>query len=65
MSPPELSHLTTASPEYSNTAEEHAKVEKHFKSNSMKIIEVLKEEVNKSLVKFIKIKIIGGNQYSS
>lgn len=62
MSPPELSHLTTASPEYSNTAEEHAK---DFKSNSMKIIEVLKEEVNKSLVKFIKIQIIGGNQYSS
>lgn len=62
MSPPELSHLTTASPEYSNTAEEQTK---DFKSNSMKIIEVLKEEVNKSLVKFIKIKIIGGNQYSS
>lgn len=62
MSPPELSHLTTASPEYSNTAEEQTK---DFKSNSMKIIEVLKEEVNKSLVKFIKIQIIGGNQYSS
>lgn len=46
MSPPDLSYLTTASPEYSNTAEAQTK---DVKSNYMKIIEFLKEEVNKSL----------------
>lgn len=43
MSPPEPSYPTTASPEYSNTAEAQ---EDDLKPNSMKAIEDLKEETN-------------------
>ena len=46
MSPPEPSYRTAASPDYSNTTK--AK-ENELKINFMKIIEVLKEEINKSL----------------
>lgn len=46
MSPPELSYPTTASPEYSNTAKAE---ENYLKTNVMKMIVILKEEVNKSL----------------
>jgi hypothetical protein len=39
---PEISYPTSAGPEHSNIAEG-----KRFKNNSMKVMEVLKEEVNK------------------
>lgn len=46
MAPPEISYPTTAGPEYSNKAEAQ---EKHFKTICMKMIEFLKEGINKSL----------------
>ena len=46
MSPAEPNNPTTASPEYSNTAETQ---DKDLKTHLMKMTEVLKEEVNKSL----------------
>lgn len=48
MSPLELSHLTIASPEYSNTLEAE---ENDLQTNFMKMIELLKEEINDSLKK--------------
>lgn len=45
VSPPEFSYLTRASPECSNTAEAQAK---DFGTHYMKMIEVLKQEMNKS-----------------
>lgn len=46
MSPSEPSHTTTASPDYPNTAETQGN---NSKNNFMKIIEIHKEEINKSL----------------
>lgn len=46
MLPTEISHLTTASPEYSNTVESQGN---NLKTNFMAIIDVLKEEINESL----------------
>lgn len=46
MPPPEPSYSISASPKYCNTAETQ---EKDLKTNLMKIIELHKEEINKSL----------------
>lgn len=46
MLPTKLSYPTTVSPEYPNTAETQ---EKNLKTNFMKMIVALKEEVDKSL----------------
>jgi hypothetical protein len=48
MSPLEIKHYTTASPEYSNTAE---CTKNNLKANLMIMIDVLKEEMNKPLRK--------------
>lgn len=55
MSPPESTHPTTASSEYSNTTEAQ---EKDLKSKIMKMIEVLKEPL-KEIEEKTKI---GGNE---
>ena len=46
MSPAEANNLTTASPEYFNIAEAQ---ENNLKTNFMMMIEILKDEMNKSL----------------
>lgn len=46
MPTPEPSHHTTTSPEYSNTTKVQVN---DLKSNFMKMIHVLKEEINQSL----------------
>lgn len=49
MSPPEHSYFTTTNPEQSSTAEEP---ENDLTTNFMKMIEVIKEDMNKSLKKW-------------
>jgi hypothetical protein len=51
MSPSELSHFSTVSTEYPNTAEAQ---ENELKINFIKITEILKKEINKSLKKIQK-----------
>ena len=58
MSPLEATYPTTVNPEYSSTAEAQ---ENDLKTNFMKIIEVLKQEINKSLKKSRETQTFEGN----
>lgn len=59
MLPPEPSYHATESPEYFKATESQ---EKDLKPNFIKMIELLKEEINKSLKNHGKYKLkIGGN----